>query len=101
MALPGTGESVHFSIVVPPGMRLGSGTAQAKARPDRDMTDFRDSVTTLLKNVGELQYEPRKWVTANYGDQVSGTKLRQFVEENFADRVMLPDGTRLLFPSGA
>jgi len=66
-----------------------------------DMTDFRDSVKTLLKNVDELRYEPRKWVTANYGDQVSGTKLRKFVEENFADRVMLPDGTRLLFPSGA
>eukprot|EP00439_Symbiodinium_sp_Y106_P067024 s2731_g11.t1 len=67
----------------------------------QDMTDFRDSVKTLLKNVDELRYEPRKWVTANYGDQVSGTKLRKFVEENFADRVMLPDGTRLLFPSGA
>ena len=29
----------------------------------------------------ERQYEPRQWVTSNYGDQVSGARLLKFIEE--------------------
>jgi len=67
-----------------------------------DLTDFSESARKLIQNVDKGNvYEARKWVTANYGDQLAGARLREFIEENFADRVKLPDGTRLLFPSGA
>jgi len=66
-----------------------------------DMSDFRDSLRTLLDKVEMDEYTPRTWVMNNYGDQISGSRLKDWIEENFADRVLLPPGTKLLYPSGA
>jgi len=66
-----------------------------------DMSDFRDSLARILSKADRHEYEPRKWVLENAGDQNSGIKLKNFIAENFADRVKLPEGTRMLFPSGA
>ena len=46
-------------------------------------------------------YEPHKWVHAHFGDANSGARLLRFVQEHFADRVKLPEGTTGLFPRGA
>ena len=66
-----------------------------------DMSDFRESVQRLLRNVeaGNV-YEPRKWVTDNYGSEISGAKFKKWIDDSFRDRVKLPENTRLLF-SGA
>eukprot|EP00928_Gymnodinium_smaydae_P083888 TRINITY_DN6712_c0_g1_i1.p1 TRINITY_DN6712_c0_g1~~TRINITY_DN6712_c0_g1_i1.p1 ORF type:complete len:370 (+),score=40.29 TRINITY_DN6712_c0_g1_i1:21-1130(+) len=64
-----------------------------------DMSDFRTSLETILSRLD--QYAPREWVTKNYGDEISGARLKQFIEEHFSQRVKLPKGTRLLFPTGA
>merc|ERR1712187_417327 len=66
-----------------------------------DIYDFADSARRLLRNVAAGNvYEPRKWVTTYYGSEKAGKKFKDWIEENFADRVKLPDHTRLLF-SGA
>ena len=44
-------------------------------------------------------YEPHRYITENYGDEISGTKLLNFVKENFSDRVDLPEGAKYLKPS--
>ncbi|CAE8700260.1 unnamed protein product, partial [Polarella glacialis] len=64
-----------------------------------DMSDFRESLQRFKRNEG--QYEPSKWVREHYGDAISGARLKDFVEENFPERIMLPPGTLRLFPSGA
>lgn len=70
-----------------------------------DLSDFQESLTKILSKADRHEYEPRRWVSANAGDQISGLKLKKFIEENFADRVKLPDelpdDTQMLFPSGA
>merc|ERR1712039_1022740 len=41
-----------------------------------DMSDFRQSLTKILKNADiPGRYEPRKWVLENYGNAQSGKKL--------------------------
>ncbi|CAJ1453072.1 unnamed protein product, partial [Effrenium voratum] len=65
-----------------------------------DVRDIKASIQQLLQNSAAGIYEPRRFVDETAGDELSGSRLRQFVEENFADRVKLPTGTRLLFPSG-
>merc|ERR1712203_1250517 len=66
-----------------------------------DLGDFRESAQRLLRNVaaGDV-YTPRQWVTSHYGDQISGKRLKKWIDDNFQDRVKLPPGTNLLF-SGA
>jgi len=65
-----------------------------------DISDFRDALGRLRHNVrvGGV-YEPRKYVTAHYGDDNSGARLKKWVEDNFADRIRLPPGTTHLFPT--
>lgn len=62
-----------------------------------DMDDFRTSLRKILTG----SYKPREYIMANYGDTKSGPRLKDFVTEHFSHRVKLPEGTRMLFPSGA
>merc|ERR1712113_403087 len=62
-----------------------------------DMTDFRESLDRIMADLGK--YAPREWVTKNYGDAISGARFKKFIDESFQDRVKLPAGTRLLFPT--
>lgn len=64
-----------------------------------DMSDFRTSLQKLMSNLES--YEPRKYMLENFGNEIQGARLKAFVEEHFADIVRLPEGTRLLIPSGA
>mmetsp|Transcript_36754 Transcript_36754/g.114466 ORF Transcript_36754/g.114466 Transcript_36754/m.114466 type:complete len:559 (-) Transcript_36754:91-1767(-) len=67
-----------------------------------DMSDFRESVRAVMqKSKAGGVYEPRRYVDESLGDAISGARLRRFVVENFQDRVRLPEGARLLLPSGA
>jgi len=62
-----------------------------------DMSDFRESLLKILKGADEPHhYEPRKWALEKLGSRNSGERLLKFVEENFANRVKLPKGTRYL-----
>jgi len=64
-----------------------------------DMSDFKESLKKILKKANEPGgYEPRKWVFENYGNQVSGKRLFDFVMTNFGKRVRLPRGTKRLLP---
>jgi len=64
-----------------------------------DMSDFRQSLRRLLNSLDT--YTPLEYVKANYGNQNAGVKLKDFVMKHWGDRVKLPEGTRLLIPSGA
>eukprot|EP00434_Breviolum_minutum_P021650 symbB.v1.2.019108.t1/scaffold1551.1/size112226/3 len=66
-----------------------------------DVHDIKESIQRLRDNIAAGSYHPRRYVDENCGDQVSGERLAKFVEEHFSDRVKLPEGTKLLFPSGA
>lgn len=67
-----------------------------------DLSDIRTSLKKILQNTktGGV-YEPRRYVDDNLGDSISGDRLRRFVQENFQDRVKLPEPTSLLLPAGA
>jgi hypothetical protein len=67
-----------------------------------DMSDFRGSLQRILRNAkaGNV-YKPRDYMLKHYGDEISGARLKNFVQENFKDRVTLPKDCRLLIPSGA
>eukprot|EP00913_Durusdinium_trenchii_P031254 g29262.t1 len=66
-----------------------------------DIHDLKQSIEKLRAGLASKAYAPRRYVDENCGDQISGSRLRHFVETNFGDRVKLPEGTKLLFPSGA
>lgn len=66
-----------------------------------DMSNFRENLKVLLGNIEQGKYAPQKYILANAGDDIAGAKFKNFVEENFADRVTLPAGTKRLFPTGA
>lgn len=66
-----------------------------------DMSDFREKLAILMQNIDEGQYKPREWVYEHFDDNNSGKKLKNWVEQHFADRCTLPAGTELLFPAGA
>jgi hypothetical protein len=53
-----------------------------------DMSDLRESLDSITENLGS--YEPRKYITANYGNERYGKKFRDFVEEHFSERVQFP-----------
>ncbi|CAE8588080.1 unnamed protein product [Polarella glacialis] len=62
-----------------------------------DMSDIRQSLLKILKGADEPHhYEPRKWALEHYGNRHSGERLLKFVEDNFADRIKLPKGTKYL-----
>lgn len=62
-----------------------------------DLSDFKESHSRLIANL--KKYEPRRYITENYGDEISGAKLLDFIKENFSDRVELPEGVEYLIPS--
>lgn len=67
-----------------------------------DIEDFREKVQKIVKNADVPgYYEPQKWVTERYGDQHSAKRLCDWVKAEFSDRVKLPEGTTMLYPSGA
>ncbi|CAL1145459.1 unnamed protein product [Cladocopium goreaui] len=66
-----------------------------------DIHDLQDSIQRLRENSAAGAYHPRRYVDENCGDQISGERLTKFVLEHFSHRVKLPEGTKLLFPSGA
>jgi len=70
-----------------------------------DMSDFRDSLRRIMQGVKDQKYEPRKWVTQNYGDKIQGERLYKWIKENFADNddfpLKLPEGITALYPAGA
>jgi hypothetical protein len=62
-----------------------------------DHTDFKDALDRILKGSDTPNhYNPKQWVLNNYGDETSGKRLLDWVQENFADRVKLPKGTKRL-----
>jgi len=62
-----------------------------------DMSDFRKSLSRILRGAATPgNYEPRKWVLENYGNEHAGKRLLEFVQEHFSDRVHLPKNTKLL-----
>lgn len=75
-----------------------------------DITDFKDKLRTILDNTrgGEKKneekkspYKPLEFVRENYGNAIAGKRLLEFVKSNFGDRVVLPEGTTYLVPTGA
>ena len=62
-----------------------------------DLSDFKESFARFEYNLG--MYEPRNYITQNYGNKLAGTKFKQFIKDHFSDRVQLPDDTELLIPS--
>ena len=62
-----------------------------------DLSDLRTSYSRLKKRLH--MYQPRRYVTSTYGDDISGRQLKLFVEENFADYTVLPEDTTHLIPS--
>ncbi|CAJ1362940.1 unnamed protein product [Effrenium voratum] len=46
-----------------------------------DLSDFRESLKTILAKADRHEYEPRQWLMANYGDSISGARLREFIEQ--------------------
>jgi|SaaInl74LU_5_DNA_1037368.scaffolds.fasta_scaffold03568_3 GR25 family glycosyltransferase involved in LPS biosynthesis len=62
-----------------------------------NMSDFRSSLAKLVSRLDS--YSPRSYVELHYGTKNAGTKLREFVEERFSDRVSLPTRSKLLIPS--
>jgi hypothetical protein len=62
-----------------------------------DMSDLRKSIDILSANLGS--YEPRKYITENYGNELYGKKLRAFVEAHFSERVEFPQDSTRLIPS--
>lgn len=67
-----------------------------------DMGDFRESLQKIMHNAkaGGV-YEPRKYIEEVAGGDVSGQRLFRFIDENFQDRVKLPEGTTHLYLVGA
>mmetsp|Transcript_67134 Transcript_67134/g.150945 ORF Transcript_67134/g.150945 Transcript_67134/m.150945 type:complete len:89 (+) Transcript_67134:1-267(+) len=63
-----------------------------------DMSDFRLSLERIMRKSKAGSYEPRKYMLSHYGDDISGAKLKQFVQDNFGHRVALPEDCRLLIP---
>lgn len=63
-----------------------------------DMSDFRPALERILKGTRTPHhYDPRKWVTENYGDIKSGRRLCDWVRKHFEPEfVKLPPGTTRL-----
>ena len=66
-----------------------------------DMSDFKKSLRRIVDRSRKGLYHPRDWIESHAGTKIAGKKFRRFVEENFADRVRFPKGSKLLIPWGA
>ena len=66
-----------------------------------DMSDFKKSLRRIVDRSRKGLYHPRDWIESHAGTKIAGNKFRRFVEENFADRVRFPKGSKLLIPWGA
>lgn len=76
-----------------------------------DIHDFKEKLRTILDNtrgkhgVNEKKkkspYTPLDFVRKNYGNELAGKRLLEFVQTHFGDRVDLPEGTSFLIPTGA
>jgi hypothetical protein len=62
-----------------------------------DMSDLRESLDGIKENLDS--YEPRNYITENYGNERYGKKFRAFVEEHFSERVKFPQDSTQLIPS--
>uniref|UniRef100_A0A7S2IBL4 Glycosyl transferase family 1 domain-containing protein n=1 Tax=Helicotheca tamesis TaxID=374047 RepID=A0A7S2IBL4_9STRA len=66
-----------------------------------DLSNFKQSLSTILEKERNGMYEPRQYVLDNWGDEKAGAAFLDFVKENFGDRVNIPEGTRMLLPGFA
>ncbi|KAL7445575.1 hypothetical protein ACHAXM_009931 [Skeletonema potamos] len=68
-----------------------------------DINDFKVKLRTILDNTRgkESPYKPLEFVRENYGNDIAGIRLLEFVKSHWGDRVELPDGTKFLVPTGA
>ncbi len=55
----------------------------------KDETDFEKSLTDLLNNF--YNYKPREYILSNFGPINSGKRLKQFLFENFKDKLNIKD----------
>lgn len=62
-----------------------------------DLTDFKDAYWNLKSNMD--RYKPREYIIENYGNRNTGRRFFDFVNENFSDKVELPEGSKMLIPS--
>lgn len=68
-----------------------------------DINDFKAKLRTILDNTRgkESPYKPLEFVRENYGNDIAGIRLLEFVKSHWGDRVDLPEGTKFLIPAGA
>ena len=68
-----------------------------------DINDFTKSLRRILDNTrgASNPYKPLQFVKENYGSANAGVKLFEFIKEKFGDRVVFPEGTRYIIPTGA
>lgn len=63
-----------------------------------DMSDFRQQLRKILDNsVKPGYYEPRQYIRSVAGNVHSGKRLLRYIEDNFSDVIMLPEGTTALY----
>ena len=69
-----------------------------------DMSDFKRQLRTIWDRARKGDhYRPREWISAHYGNEKAGVKLRQWIETEFRDwvdsgKILFPPGSRLLIP---
>jgi len=68
-----------------------------------DISDFKDSLRRILDNTRgrNSPYKPLEFFWGNYGNKNSGKRLLEFVKEHWGDRMIFPEGTNALIPTGA
>ena len=61
-----------------------------------DMSNFRPRLSSFLAKLDT--YQPRDYVLEHYGNVNAGKRLMEFVRQNFAHRVHIPNGSQTLKP---
>jgi len=56
-----------------------------------DEKDVSEAVDKLLKGIKNNQYKPRDYFIKNYSVENSGVKLKEFLYENWGDRLNIPE----------
>ena len=64
-----------------------------------DLSDFKEAYRRLEANIDLEHYKPREYVVQNYGNRNAGKRFFDFVNENFAGKVQLPEDSEMLIPS--
>ena len=64
-----------------------------------DLSDFKEAYRRLEANIDLEHYKPREYVVQNYGNRNAGKRFFDFVNENFAGKVQLPEDSEMLVPS--